>query len=49
MRKMNENKANPTKTSTRMEKGQKPKPGKHNKLKMLLEVLSDSENINIGP
>jgi hypothetical protein len=34
---MNENKAKPTKTSTRMEKGQKPEPGKQNdkeKLKM---------------
>jgi hypothetical protein len=30
MRKMNENKAKPTKTSTRMEKGQKPEPVKQN-------------------
>lgn len=30
MRKMNENKAKPTKTSTRLEKGQKPKPGSLN-------------------
>ena len=47
---MNENKAKPTKTSTRLEKGQKPKPGKQNdqrKLIISLEVLSDSSKFHI--
>jgi hypothetical protein len=49
---MNENKAKPTKTSTRMEKGQKPEPRKKNdkeKLKMPIEVLRDSSCYIFGP
>ena len=41
---MNKNKAKPTKTSTRWEKGQKLEPGKQNdkeKLKMSIVVLQE--------
>jgi hypothetical protein len=50
MWKLNENEAKPTKTSTRLEKGQKPKPGKQNdqrKLIMSLEVLKDLEKLQL--
>jgi hypothetical protein len=46
--KMNKNKAKPTKTSTRLEKGQKPEPGKQNdqrKLKKSLEVLREFKKL----
>ena len=49
---MNENKAKPTKTSTRLEKGQKPEPGKQNdqrKLRMTFEVLRDSSYYIFSP
>ena len=41
-----------TKTSTRLEKGKKPKPRKkfiQEKRKMTKVILRDSENMNIGP
>jgi hypothetical protein len=47
---MSKNKAKPTKTSTRLEKGQKPEPGKQNdqrKLNLSLEVLRDSSKLHI--
>ena len=49
---MNKNKAKPTKTSTRLEKGQKPEPGKQNdkrKLTMFRKVLRDSSCCIISP
>ena len=49
---MNTNDAKPTKTSTRLEKGQKPDPGKQNdkeKLKMSIEVLRDSSCCIFSP
>jgi hypothetical protein len=49
---MNENKAKPTKKSTRTKKGQKPEPGKQNdkrKLKMSIEVLRDSSCCIFSP
>jgi hypothetical protein len=48
---MNKNKAKPTKTSTRLEKGKKPKPRKkfiQEKPKMTKVIIRDSENNKRG-
>jgi hypothetical protein len=49
---MNKNKAKPTKTSTRLEKGKKPKPRKkfiQEKPKTTIQILKDSKNDKRDP